>query len=136
MDIRVGAKPQYVENIFKVYGSVDNVSAPDGVVIEIQGFKSACKITRVCVANITDSSINDTTTIELFDRDPSDTIHRWNKIYKRDFNTEDFEDDFIHHDLYYISDDGSDRIWLKLTPANGASNKYEYFIFGIKSVRV
>ena len=137
MDVIVGKPPINKDGVFRVYGEVSNVSMNGGVVIEIPSFKSVCTITRVCVAGV-DNSLNESMLVELFDKDPSGTIKRWNKIYHQTFDdtsqTDNAIDDIIQH-LYYMSEDGSDRIWLKITPENGTSNKFEYFIFGKEDVR-
>ncbi len=133
MDIRVGATPISKVGIFEVHGTVTNVSSSNPASIKIPNFIAAGTITRIAVRDISQNN-NPETIIELFNSDPTGTIHTWNRYYKRTFNTPTFRDDYLHTGDY-ISYDEDNSIWLVITPTGSTSNNFEYFIMGREGVK-
>jgi hypothetical protein len=122
---------QYGNIVVQAKGEIHNVSSADPLIVEID-FVSLARLNRIMVRNITDDSI--TTIVELFSVDPSNGFHEYDRVY---FNNK-FEvrrrDDKLT-DIIYIQPDGLDKIWLRLTPSNGTSNRYEFLLDGVKMVK-
>lgn len=115
-------------------GTAINVSYAAPVVIAVPFYKMV-DVHRIMVRRIAPINAG-TTTVELFRKSPSDPAFKeWHRLYKSDeFNSDAFLDDELQNRLLYASADGVDTIWMRITPSQGNSNNYEFFINGKKMV--
>lgn len=117
--------------IVKQQGTIMNVAYNSPFIGEIP-FAAVCRLNRIMLRNTTPGATY-RTKIELFDCPPA-SADEFNRIYYNEgFYTEKLLDDILT-DILYASDDGTGRIWIKITPEQGTSNNYKLRIDGVLAV--
>lgn len=119
--------------IIKQTGMITNVSTA-GYKTSIP-FAKVCTIERIFIRNVTPGPVNGMvdypTHLEIADMDPDDpNFKTFNVIYRDEgVFSHEWLDDVLTR-INYASESGLDEIWIRVTPAQGSSNKYEFRLDG------